>query len=1128
MQCPNCQFQNPEGSNFCLDCGKKLEQKCPQCENFLPTGAKFCNKCGQKLTNNSTPSYKEISIDEKFDRIQRYLPEGLVEKILSQRKKIEGERRQVTIMFCDLKGFTPLTEKLGPDETFALMDQVFEILIHKVNEFQGTINELRGDGILAFFGAPIALEDAPQRAIRSALAIHNEMIRFNEKIKKSKPIPPVLLRIGINTGPVVVGTMGNDLRVQFTAMGDTINMASRMEGLAEPGTTFVTEETFKLTEGFFRFEALGRKKVKGKKQPLNVYRVIAPRTRRTRFDVSAERGLTPFLGRTKELELLIDSFERCKNGRGQAFSIVSEAGLGKSRLLYEFRKAVANENVTFLEGKCLSYSANTAYYPIIDILKSNFNIVDADTELEIIEKVKQGLKILQIDESSNLPYVLELLSVKDSGIDNTTLSPEEIMVRILESLKRILLKIAEMRTLIMVVEDLHWIDKSSEESLKLILDTIPGKRVFLIFTYRPEFFHTWGHRPYHSQVNLNRLSSRECLSMVIHLLDTKEIDLDLQELIIEKTEGVPFFIEEFIKSLRELKLIKKSDRKYSLVKKVQNVAIPATIQDVIMVRVDALPEESKHLLKIGSVAGREFNHDLIRRITDLPDEDLLSYLSALKESELIYESGIYPRSTFIFKHALTQEIAYNSLLITKRKEVHEKIARALEVLYSERLEECYEMLAHHYALSEDQEKAYHYLKLSGDKAYLLHANWEAYRYYREAIAVCNRLPQTESVRKKGVEARFCLFPPAIYLGFPEDSLQFFKEGADESRKLGELLRAAEFEARLTSVYAFKGKPILAAQHGERCFEEAERTADLDMMAGVARDLCAAYAFRGAYRKVLILTSKVIPLLEKENRHEVYGKSGNFHGRLCIWAGMALGYLGRFGEGIASCEKARRAALRYNNTAGIGFSEMTKGVISNVRGDGKAAVEHLQRAREIHERMNATVMLGPTWANLGYGHMLQGDPETGQKHAEQGLDIQIKAGIPYQLSSIHLILGECRLRLHDREKTLYHFKESLRLARLHEERHIEGQALMLLGWSHTRFDSPESQQMEILLQESLSIFTDLGTRPHCALAHLYLGQAYNENGQTENAREHLRTAAGMFREMGMGYWLKMSKKAQERL
>jgi tetratricopeptide (TPR) repeat protein len=411
---------------------------------------------------------------------------------------------------------------------------------------------------------------------------------------------------------------------------------------------------------------------------------------------------------------------------------------------------------------------------------------------------------------------------------------------------------------------------------------------------------------------------------------------------------------------------------------------------------------------------------------------------------------------------------------------------------------------------------------------LLHANWEAYRYYREAIAVCNRLPQTESVRKKGVEARFCLFPPAIYLGFPEDALQFFKEGADESRKLGELLRAAEFEARLTSVYAFKGKPILAAQHGERCFEEAERTADLDMMAGVARDLCAAYAFRGAYRKVLILTSKVIPLLEKENRHEVYGKSGNFHGRLCIWAGMALGYLGRFGEGIASCEKARRAALRYNNTAGIGFSEMTKGVISNVRGDGKAAVEPLQRGREINERMNATVMLGPTWANLGYGHMLQGDPETGQKHAEQGLDNQIKAGIPYQLSSIHLILGECRLRLHDREKTLYHFKESLRLARLHEERHIEGQALMLLGWSHTLFDSPESQQMEILLQESLSIFTDLGTRPHCALAHLYFGQAYNENGQTENAREHLRTAAGMFREMGMGYWLKLSKKAQEGL
>ena len=293
----------------------------------------------------------------------------MTDKILAQRGKIEGERKQVTVMFCDLEGFTSISEKLGPEKMYGIMDQVYEILIHKVQDYEGTVNEMTGDGIMALFGAPIALEDAPQRAIRAGMAIHREMTKFSDK-HKDENIPPLKMRIGIHTGPVVVGTLGNDLRVEFKAVGDTVNLASRMESLAEPGTTYVTEDTFKLTEGLFRFEALGGKKVKGKKDPVKVYRVIATSSRRTRFDVSAERGLTPFIGKERELEILLDGFEMSKSGRGRAFSIVAEAGVGKSRLLYEFRKAVANEDVTFLEGKCLSYSRNMAYHPIIDILKS--------------------------------------------------------------------------------------------------------------------------------------------------------------------------------------------------------------------------------------------------------------------------------------------------------------------------------------------------------------------------------------------------------------------------------------------------------------------------------------------------------------------------------------------------------------------------------------------------------------------------------------------------------------------------------------------------------------------------------------------------------------------------------------
>jgi class 3 adenylate cyclase len=370
MKCPKCQFENREGVNFCVECGAKLEIICPNCGYSSSISNKFCGGCGHKLSLPVAVPPKDLSFDEKLTKIQKYLPKGLTEKILSQRDRIEGERKQVTVMFCDMEGFTSLTETLGPEEAYTIMGQVYEILIHKVHDYEGTVNEMTGDGIMALFGAPIALEDAPQRAIRSAYAIHREIGKFSESMKQAKEnIPPLKMRIGIHTGPVVVGALGNDLRVEFKAVGDTVNLSSRIEAMAEPGTTFVTEETFKLTEGFFRFESLGKKEIKGKAESIKVYRVIAPSGNRTRFDVCAERGLTPFIGRDHELELMLDGFGRCKAGWGQAFSIVSEAGVGKSRLLYEFRKAVANEDVTFMEGKCLSYSRAVTYHPVVDIVK---------------------------------------------------------------------------------------------------------------------------------------------------------------------------------------------------------------------------------------------------------------------------------------------------------------------------------------------------------------------------------------------------------------------------------------------------------------------------------------------------------------------------------------------------------------------------------------------------------------------------------------------------------------------------------------------------------------------------------------------------------------------------------------
>ncbi len=796
MKCPKCQFETPVGAKFCNECGHKLEITCSECTQINPPGSKYCIECGNQLTSTPTPLPKDLSFDEKLTKIQRYLPKGLTEKILSQKDRIEGERKQVTVMFCDMAGFTALVEKLGPENAYDIMDQVYEILIHKVHEYEGTVNEMTGDGVMALFGAPIALEDAPQRAIRAAMAIHRELAKFSDD-KKKENIPPLKMRIGIHTGPVVVGTLGNDLRVDFKAVGDTVNIASRVESLAESGSTYVTGDIFNLTEGFFRFEALGEKKIKGKKDSVRVYRVITTSSRRTRFDVSAERGLTPFIGRERELELLLDGFERSKAGMGQAFSIMAEAGVGKSRLLYELRKIISNEDITFLEGKCLSYSRYVPYHPVIDVLKANFNIQDGDEDSVIRKKIDAGLKILKVDEQLTLPYLLEILSVKDSGITATSMSPDAKRDRIIEAVKRITLKGSEIRPLIIATEDLHWIDKSSEEYYKNLIDSISGARVFLIFTYRPEFVHTWGGRSYHSQVNLNRFSNRESLAMVYHLLGSDNLDIDLENMILDKTEGVPFFIEEFIRSLNNLKLIEAKNKKYHLIKDFQDVAIPATIHDVIMARVDSLSEDAKKLLQIGSAIEREFQYKLIKKLTDISEKELLSHLSVLKDTELLYERGIYPESTYIFKHALTREVIYNSILTKQKKRLHSKIGKAIEELYKENMDEFYEVMAKHFIIGENFEKGAEYSKLVAKKAEKTASLNDAIAYTQERISCLEKLPQTKSVQNKIIDARTTL---GLYYLQMTNWIKA-KEAIDP---IIELAITQDYKRRLSQIYTIIG------------------------------------------------------------------------------------------------------------------------------------------------------------------------------------------------------------------------------------------------------------------------------------------------------------------------------------
>jgi class 3 adenylate cyclase/tetratricopeptide (TPR) repeat protein len=940
MNCPKCQFENPERANYCIECGHNLSP--------------------------ARPSPKVPSFEEKLDKIQRYLPKGLTEKILAQRNKIEGERKQVTVMFCDMEGFTPLVDGVGPEEAYGIMDEVYEILIHKVHDYDGTVNEMTGDGIMALFGAPIALEDAPQRALRSALSIHREIARFNEEKWAESSLPPIKMRVGIHSGPVVVGTLGNDLRVEFKAVGGTVNLASRMEGLAEPGTTYVTEETFRLTEGFFRFEALGRKQVKGKAVPVEAYRVIAPSTRRTRFDVSAERGLTPFVGRERELQLLVDGFARAKGNRGQAFSIVSEAGVGKSRLLYEFRKAVANENATFLEGKCLSYSKGVSYHPVIDILKSNFDILESDGDLEIREKVKRGLKILGADEASTLPYLLELLSVKESGLDKISMSPEARKDRIVEALKRIVLKGSQIRPLILAFEDLHWVDKSSEDTLRYLLDSIPETRVFLIFSYRPEFVPTWGPRPYHSRVNLDRLADWKSVSMVTHLLGTADIHRDLEHLILEKTEGVPFFIEEFIKSLQDLGLIERKDDKYHLTKDIHGVIIPSTIQDVVMARADSLPEGAKEVLQTGSGIEREFSYELIKQVTGLPEQELLSRLSVLKHSELIYERGIHPQSTYLFRHALTREVVYDSMLTKRKKKLHEEIGYAMEDLYKENIDEHYGRLAEHFIEGDNYEKGADYSKLAQRKAEKIASLNDAIQYARKRIACLERLPRTDDVQKRIIDARTTLGLYITQMVYPTEAKEAVDPVIDLAIKHG-------YKRRLSQIYTILGTYYyLVEEDFPKTFKYLEEALKISEDVNDIVSLLFANFWLGLIRSVNCEYEKAVHNINRALDVNVAAKS--LWGISVIKSNLSyyVYYLqGRVNLGYQTSYEAVRLAEESGDILSEAMAFVCHGICCYGKGFLEASTKHLLKGVDSCERINlflfnamAQFFLGETYLEIG--------------------------------------------------------------------------------------------------------------------------------------------------------------------
>ena len=1118
MKCPNCGVDNREGANFCMECGSKLEFACAQCSHLNLPESKFCEKCGSKLIEPSEKISRELSYDEKLKNIQKYLPEGLREKILSQKDRIEGERKQVTVLFADMEGFTGLLETLGIEEAYTIMDKVYEILIHKVHDYEGVVNEMTGDGIMALFGAPVALEDAPQKAVRTAFAIHKEIARFSDRMKqKQGKTVPIKMRIGIHTGPVVVGTLGNDLRLEFKAVGDTVNLASRMEGLAEPGTTCVSEETFRLTEGFFRFEALGEKKIKGKEAPVKIYQFIAPSDRKTRFDVSAERGLTPFVGRDRELELLIDGFERSKNGHGRAVSIVGEAGGGKSRLLYEFRKSVSNEDITFLESKCLSYSKSIAYHPIIDILKSVINIKDEDGEHEIREKTSETLKSLGADEVATLPYLLELLSVQDSGIDAIPMSPEARKDRIIDALQQVVLKIAESRPLIIAIEDLHWIDQSTEEVLKYFLEKIAKSKIFLIFNYRPKYVRPWKNDAYHSEITLNRLSNRESLKMVYHILGTGILEQSLESLSLEKTEGIPFFIEEFVKSLKDLKLAVKRAEKYCLVKDFQEMTIPSTIQDVIMARVDALPKVAKDILQTGAAIEREFSYGLVRLIIDISEEELLSHLTLLKGTELVYERGVFPKSNYIFKHALTRKVIYDSILTRRKKILHEAIGNAIEKFSEDSIERQYGVLAEHFISSGNYEKGAKFSRLAERAAEKAASLVDALGYAQKRIDCLEKLPQTDAIKKEIIDARTVLGLYSIQSGFH----------ADANKAVGPILELAEslgYKRRLSQIYT-----IIGTYHYlvEENFPEALKNLDAALNISGELDDMVSTLFSNFWSAIV---RSVNCEFEKAGAHIAkaleINQAANSHWGVSIIKSNLSYFIYFFKGSIDKSYQTSGEALQGANESGDIFSKAMASVCHGIACYGcgffDKAILHLTQGRTFCDKIKLVVFHGLSHFFLGEAYFEIGDYQKAEENYKEAIDIFEHNRIIPSWKNVSKSAIE-KMKVINKDTTI-DLEEMIGYADANKARIWDGWIRRNIGEILLNSDDQRLDEAEGWINKAIEADSTNGTMLNLGRNYALYAELCSRRGDPDKAVSAYKKAIDVFKDCGSDGFLKRAEES----
>jgi class 3 adenylate cyclase/tetratricopeptide (TPR) repeat protein len=1055
--------------------------------------------------------------EARFTPPESYTPKHLAEKILTSRAALEGERKQVTVLFADLKGSMELLADRDPEDARKILDPILELMMEAVHRYEGTVNQVMGDGIMALFGAPVAHEDHAVRACYAALRLQETVNRHAEDARRAHGVN-VQIRVGLNSGEVVVRAIGSDLHMDYTAVGQTTHLAARMEQLASPGSILLTPATLELVEGFVAVRPLGPVPVKGLAEPVEVYEVTGAGPARTRLQATARRGLTRFVGRDAELEHLRRAQQLAATGHGQIAAVVGEAGVGKSRLTYEFTHSHRRQGWLVIESASVSYGKATSYLPVIDLLKGYFKIQDRDDLRDIREKVTG--KLLTLDEAlkPTLPALLALLDVPVDDAAWRTLEPGQRRQLTLDAVKRLLLREAREQPLLLIFEDLHWIDSETQALLDGLVESLGSARVLLLVNYRPEYQHAWGSKTAYSQLRLDALPIESAGELLDALLGDDPGLAPLKQLLVKR--GNPFFLEETVRTLVETKVLAGERGHYRLTQPVQTIQVPPTVQAMLAARIDRLAPEDKRLLQVASVVGKDLPFALLQAIAELPDEALRRGLDHLRAAEFLHETGLYPDLEYSFKHALTHEVTYRGLLQERRRELHARIVEAIETLHRDRLGGEIERLAYHAVRGQLREKAVQYLQQAGVKAVARSALPDARFSFEQALLVLEALPETQDTLAQAFDIRLDLRAVLFTLGEIRRSLDPLREAEALAERLNDDGRRGRVCVLLMTTHSNLGELDEASASGTRALAIARMLENLDLRIVSTSYLEQVHYLRGEYERVVELATGNLAALPADYKPSGRSTPASIFDR--SYLAMTLAQLGRFSEAIEYETEAIRLADPQKAFA-VGLAHIAANTLYPLKGDWAKARLQIEHGIAVLRKGNVLMMLPGMVASSAWVLAQLGETSEALdrlRESKQSLERQVAEGSVSHLGLIYHALGRACLLLGRLDEARSLGNRAVEVSTRYPGFTAHG--LHLLGDIATHPDRFDAESGERHYRQALALAEPRGMRPLVAHCHLGLGKLYRRTGGREQAHEHLTTAITLYREMDMRFWLEQAE------